>query len=111
MARFNINVYNQSVDYTRTVARLGRNGIHYEYIMPLYAPDNLTSFYENAIDVKSRKSPTTKYKNGKRPGQYQPVGDKSYFNFYQLKQLQKQGYGDQYLMIIKSILRKFYGVA
>lgn len=85
-----INIYNQSLDYTRTVQRIGRNGIHYEYIMPKTASNNLTSFYEEAVDVKSRKSPTSKYNNGKKPGQYQPIGDKRYFTFYQLNKMTKK---------------------
>jgi hypothetical protein len=42
-------------------------------------------FYQDAIDVRSHKRPDTKYNNGKRPGQYQPVGDKKYFTFYNYK--------------------------
>ena len=36
--------------------------------------------YEEAINVKSIKS-SENYSNGKRPGQYQPVGDKRYFTY------------------------------
>lgn len=87
MARYNINTYNQSIDYTKTIYYTGKNGIHYEYIMPKVMRTDINEEYEGAIDVKSRKSSTTKYKNGKKPGQYQPVGDKSYFTFYQLKKI------------------------
>lgn len=109
MARYNINTYNQSLDYTRTVQRIGRNGIHYEYIIPKSAPNSLGGFYENAVDVRSKKSPKSRYKNGKRPGQYQPVGDKSYFTFYQLKKFRQEGIEEEYIEIIKKIIRKFYG--
>lgn len=79
--------WNAKIDNTKKVQRIGRNGVHYEYLMPLYG-DPL-HYYEEAEDVRSRKSPTTKYNNGKRPGQYQPVGDKSYFTFYEIKQYKK----------------------
>lgn len=78
MAKHNINTYNTQIDRTKTVMRLGRNGILYEYILPVYG--NPFEYYNDAIDVKSHNKIT---------GRYQPIGDKSYFNFYQLKQLQK----------------------
>ena len=70
------------------------------------------AFYEEAVEVHSVKSHTTKYDNGRRPGQYQPLGGKAkyYFTFYQLKRLKKAGRDDQYIDAIKEILRKFYGV-
>lgn len=83
MARYNINDYNAKIDRTNTVMRLGKNGILYEYILPYGADPN--HYYEEAIDVKSHKSMSTKYKNGYRPGSYQPIGDKRYFTFYQLR--------------------------
>ena len=85
MARYNINDWNQKIDRTNTIIRLGRNGIYYEYVMPLNADPY--DFYNSAIDVRSHKSPTSKWPNGKRPGQYQPVGDKRYFNYFQLKKM------------------------
>lgn len=85
MAKWTINTYNQRIDKTKTVQRIGRNGIHYEYVMPLFSDPMY--YYNEAMDVKSKKSPTSTYKNGKRPGQYQPIGDKSYFNYYQLKKI------------------------
>ena len=87
----NISAWNAKIDNTLTVMRWGRQGILYEYILPYGA--NPMKYYEEAIDVKSRKSgrsrPTTK--NGKiyRPGVYQPVGDKRYFNFYQMRKMKK----------------------
>ena len=83
MARYNINDYNAKIDRTSTVMRLGKNGILYEYILPYGADPN--HYYEDAIDVKSHKSISTKYDNGYRPGSYQPIGDKRYFTFYQLR--------------------------
>lgn len=76
MARYNINTYNTKIDRTKTVMRLGRNGILYEYILPTYGDP--FEYYNDAIDVKS---------HNKKTGRYQPVGDKSYFNFYQLRKL------------------------
>ena len=83
----NINVYNAKIDRTQTVLHWGKNGILYEYIL-LYGANPL-KYYEEADDVKSHKSGKTKYDNGKRPGQYQPVGDKRYFNFYQKKKMRQ----------------------
>lgn len=76
MAKYNINTYNAQIDRTKTVIRLGRNGILYEYVLPIYG--NPFEYYNDAIDVKSHNKIT---------GRYQPVGDKSYFNFYQLKNI------------------------
>ena len=76
MARYNINTYNAKIDRTKTVMRLGRNGILYEYILPTYGDP--FEYYNDAIDVKS---------HNKKTGRYQPIGDKSHFNFYQLRKL------------------------
>lgn len=86
MARVdNISAWNAQVGFV--LQRVGLNGIHYEYVMPkTYSGP----WYENALAVRSKKSPTSTYNNGKKPGQYQPIGDRSYFTFYQLKQLRKQ---------------------
>lgn len=87
----NISAWNAKIDNTLTVMRWGRQGILYEYILPYGA--NPMKYYEEAIDVKSRKSgrPRPSTKNGKiyRPGVYQPVGDKRYFNFYQMRKMKK----------------------
>lgn len=83
----NINAWNAKIDNSIKLLRLGRNGILYEYYLP-YGSDN-SKFYEEAIDVKSHKGnnrrPSTK--NGKiyRTGEYQPIGDKRYFTYYQNK--------------------------
>ena len=111
MARFNINTYNQRIDYTRTVERLGRNGVHYEYIIPLNAPDTFSDYYNNAIDVKSHKSPTTKYDNGKKPGQYQPVGDKSYFTYYQFKQMSQDEKNDWFVNLYAQLLKEYLNIS
>lgn len=89
MARYNINTYNAKIDKSISVMRLGRQGILYEYILPYGA--NPMKYYEEAMDVKSHKR-STRYNNGKRIGQYQPIGDKRYFTYYQLKKM-----GSKYL--------------
>ena len=91
------NNWNAKIDRTKTVIRLGRNRVLYEYILPFKA--NAFEYYNEAVDVRSHKSATTKYNNGKKPGQYQPVGDKSYFNFYQLKKMKKENYQNKLLII------------
>lgn len=65
---------------------MGANGILYEYELPYGA--NPLNYYEEAANVKSIKR-STEYFNEKRPGQYQPVGDKKYFNYYQLRKMGK----------------------
>lgn len=87
MARWTINNWNAKRDRTLTVRRLGRQGILYEYELPYGA--NPVHYYEDAINVKSIKR-SENYNNGKRPGQYQPIGDKRYFNYYQLKKMKKE---------------------
>lgn len=84
MARWTINDWNAKIDRTLTVRRLGRQGILYEYELPYGADPN--HYYEDAINVKSIKR-SEQYQNGKRIGQYQPIGDKRYFNYYQLKKM------------------------
>jgi len=85
MAKYNINDYNALIDKSKTVLRMGRNGILYEYLLPTWG--NPMYYYEDAIDVKSHKSATTKYDNGKQPGMYQPIGDKRFFTYYQLNKM------------------------
>ena len=84
MAKWTINNWNAKIDRTLTVRRLGRQGILYEYELPYGANPN--HYYEEAINVKSIKR-SEQYPNGKRPGQYQPVGDKRYFNYFQLQKM------------------------
>ncbi len=65
----------------------------YEYILKYGG--NKEKFYEDAVDVRSikwgRARRSTKGFDGKekgnyyRRGVYQPIGDKRYFNYYQLK--------------------------
>jgi hypothetical protein len=107
----NIEMHNLTLDLTNPVKYLGRNGIHYEYVLPYGA--NRDRFQEEAAMVRSVKSATTKYENGKRPGQYQPLGGKAeyYFTFYQLKRLKDEGRDEYYINMIKEIMRKFYGVS
>lgn len=65
---------------------LGKNGIMYEYILKYGG--NKEKFYEDAVDVRSikwgRARRSTKNNNYYRRGVYQPVGNKKYFNYYQL---------------------------
>lgn len=81
------NTWNAKIDRSNTVIRMGRNGVIYEYILPLKG--NPFYYYEDAIDVRSHKKADTKYNNGKKPGQYQPVGDKSRFTFYELRKINR----------------------
>lgn len=100
------NNWNTKIDKTKTVVRLGRNHILYEYILPFSA--NPFHFQSDAIDVRSHKSAITKYKNGKKPGQYQPIGDKSKFAFYDYKKMRERGETDEYIEEIDAIIRQFY---
>ena len=100
MAKYNINACNAQIDRTKTVMRLGRNGILYEYILPTYG--NPFEYYNDAIDVKS---------HNKKTGRYQPIGDKSYFNFYQLKQIQLDKKTNQLYLLeqqIEAILKEMF---
>lgn len=101
MAKWTINNYNARIDKTNTVMRTGKNGILYEYVLPYGG--NPMKYYKDAIDVKSHKSATTKYDNGRRPGDYQPIGDKRYFTFYQIHKMLSVGDWNQY---IEDLLRR-----
>lgn len=88
----NISIYNARVDRSLTQRVLGRNGIMYEFELPYGA--NPSKYYEEALNVKSvkgknRRRSKSKKSFGKiyRPGTYQPVGDKRYFNYYQLNKM------------------------
>lgn len=87
MAKWTINSWNAKIDRTLTVRRLGRQGILYEYELP-YGADPM-HYATEAINVKSIKR-SERYQNGKRIGQYQPIGDKRYFTYYQLKKMSTQ---------------------
>lgn len=100
MARWTINDWNAKIDRTLTVRRLGRQGILYEYELPYGADTN--HYYEDAINVKSIKN-SENYENGKRIGQYQPIGDKRYFNYYQLKKMTQE---DKQIFIIQNGIRR-----
>jgi len=102
MAKWTINDWNLKIDRTLSVRRLGRNGVLYEYELP-YGADPM-HYYEEAINVKSIKR-SEKYANGKRPGQYQPVGDKRFFNYYQMKKMTSEQI-DQWL---KEMYTEIYG--
>lgn len=81
------NSWNAKLDRTKTVIRMGRNGVIYEYLIPLNG--NPYYYYEDAVDVRSHKKEGTKYNNGKKPGQYQPVGSKMHFTYYQLRKIRE----------------------
>lgn len=111
----NISIYNARVDRSLTQRVLGRNGIMYEFELPYGA--NPDKYYEEALNVKSvkgnnRRRSKSKKNFGKiyRPGTYQPVGDKRYFNYYQLNKMTKKDLDNWYIEMITKILRKFYGV-
>lgn len=87
-----IEMYNLSVDRTNTIRRMGKNGILYEYEMP-YGAD-IRYFYRDALNVKSIKGNNTNPSTSKKrpghiypPGSYQPIGDKRYFTYYQLRKM------------------------
>jgi len=103
MARWTINNYNISLDRTNTVRRLGRQGILYEYELP-YGADPM-HYYEEAVNVKSIKR-SEKYDNGKRIGQYQPVGDKRYFTYYQLNKMTEKDRYDWLVSVYTDLYRK-----
>lgn len=79
MVKGNISAYNARIDRTKTVLWEGRNGILYEYLIPIGG--NPMNFHEEADDVRS---------HNKKTGRYQPIGDKRHFTFYQLKQMRKR---------------------
>ena len=111
------NIYKVNTDSAgkiKTVEYCSKKGIMLEYIFPEYGinywgkPVKAEHFYMDAIDVQSRKSKYSKYDNGYRPGEYQPIGDKRYFTFYQLKQMKKRGESMAYMEEIAGIIDKFY---
>lgn len=83
-----VNAWNARYDHSNTIARLGNNGVLYEYVVPLRYHSS-PRWYKRAVDVRSHKKAGTRYDNGKKPGQYQPVGDKSNFTFYQLRKMRE----------------------
>lgn len=96
MARYNINTYNLQIDRTKTKRVLGRQGILYEF--EFYKGSNMNNWWEEAANVKSIKR-SEQYDNGKRPGQYQPIGDRRYFTYYQVRKMDddsKQRFAEEY---------------
>jgi hypothetical protein len=79
-----VNVWKSKYDHSNIIARLGNNGVLYEYVVPLRYHSS-PRWYKRATDVRSHKKAGTRYDNGKKPGQYQPVGDKSNFTFYEIQ--------------------------
>lgn len=104
---YNLAEYNRSLKEGKRYYYIGKNGVEYEYILH-YGTDSDRP-WEDAIDVQSRKR-ITKYDNGKRPGQFQPVGAKRNFTFYQTKELRtNERIKLEYLHLIKEILEQLYG--
>lgn len=109
----NIEMYNLSVDRTNTIRRLGRNGILYEYEMP-YGAD-IRYFYEEALNVKSIKGNNTNPSTSKKrkghiypPGSYQPIGDKRYFTYYQLKKMTRKDKENWMMeLYIKELIKEY----
>ena len=80
-----VNLYRVTSHNPHLYRVLGKQGILYEYIIPY--GKSVKEYYKNATDVRSIKR-SEQYDNGKRIGQYQPIGDKRYFTFYELKHQQ-----------------------
>lgn len=102
----NIEIWNAKVKNASWYKYIGRQGIWYEYLLPYGA--NPDKFYEEAIDVRSKKGFNRRRStNGKlyRPGSYQPIGDKRYFNFYQVKK--RGNKGDKIDQLAQAIADKY----
>lgn len=110
MAKWTINTWNAKVDRSLTKRVYGKQGILYEFELPYGADPN--HYYEEAINVKSIKK-SEQYLNGKRAGQYQPVGDKRYFTYYQLRKMTpdqlKQWALEAYTAIYSSMIKDIMG--
>ena len=91
---YNLAEYNRSLKEGKRYYYIGKNGVEYEYILH-YGTDSDRP-WEDAIDVQSRKR-ITKYENGKRPGQFQPIGNKKFFTFYGRKKLLMSKKGKLYI--------------
>jgi hypothetical protein len=100
----NISIANIETDKTsanRIFKRvLGANGILYEFVL-LY---NSNRYWEDAVDVRSikRKNNRPSTAHGKegtiyKPGQYQPIGDKRYFTYYQIKKMKSNEDWERFL--------------
>lgn len=93
MARVNnISAWNAKMDNTYAHPVWGGNGIHYLYFIP--KDKGISQFYKDAIHVQSIKGNNTRPSTSKkhfgkvyRPGQYQPIGDRKYFTYYQLRKM------------------------
>lgn len=85
MAKWTINTWNAQIDRSKTKRVFGKQGVLYEF--EFYKGTDLSgNWWEKAANVKSIKN-STQYNNGKRPGQYQPIGDKRYFTYFQIKKM------------------------
>lgn len=102
----NISAWNAKIDNTLTVLERGRNGILYEYVLPYGA--NPMNYYKEAIDVKSHKGDnrnpsTAKRHEGQvyRSGEYQPIGDKRYFTYYQIRKMLQKNDWEKFLQDVE----------
>lgn len=97
----NIEVWNAKREQGTWVSHVGKQGIHYEFLVPKNR--SLRLYYKNALDVRSRKGDNTRRSsNGKiyRPGEFQPVGDKRYFQYYQQKKMSASDY-QKWLVVLE----------
>lgn len=106
--KWTINDWNAKIDRTLTRRVIGKQGIQYEFILPYGA--NPTKYYEEALDVRSIKR-SEQYNNGYRLGQYQPVGDKRYFIYYQKNKMSEE---DRQIFALQDeicrIAREYFGI-
>lgn len=97
----NIEIWNARVRDASWYRHVGRQGIHYEFLLPRGSDSH--KFYEEAIDVRSKKGNNNRRSsNGNlyRPGSYQPIGDKRYFIYYQ-KNKMRQGDYEKWLLVLQ----------
>lgn len=95
----NLKDWHDTIDRTRTFTYYGRNGIHYEYLIPK-AADYSQSPHLIADAIISRKGHNNRPSRAKkwvsrgikkvyRTGEAQPLGDHSKFTLYQIKAQKK----------------------
>lgn len=101
-----VNLYRVTSTNPHLYRVLGKNGILYEYKIPY--GKSVKEYYQNATEVRSIKR-SEKYDNGYRIGQYQPLGSKKYFTYYQLKEMKERGSDEEYIAWIAQFLNKMYG--
>lgn len=98
----NIEIWNARVKNASWYKYTGKQGIHYEYLLPQGA--NEDKFYEEAIDIRSKKGNNRRRStNGTlyRPGAYQPVGDKRFFTYYRMRKMKMNE--EEYLSYLQEL--------